>query len=356
MLDISGLRKTFGDHNVLRDVSIQVGQGDIVALLGPSGSGKTTTLRMIAGFDQPDSGSISIGGKDILRLRPYERNIGVVFQDYALFPHMSVLDNVCYGPRRRGSSRKEAAEKAREYLALVRLKGFENRWPTSLSGGQQQRVALARALAISPEVLLLDEPLSALDSKLRVEIRGELREILVAANCATIIVTHDQDEAMSLAERICVMNEGCIVQAGSARELYQKPHDRFVAEFVGRSNLFTGRLSDDGTFFQSAEGLTMPWPFAGATGRSEPVSFLVRPERIELLASGEADAAMAIKGRILQRMYLGQDEEFTIALAGGGQVSVVQRSRSEGALAVGSEVGLRILPENIIRLPQSPKA
>jgi len=351
MLTLKGLEKYFGQHAAAKDVSMDVGRGDIVALLGPSGSGKTTTLRMIAGFMEPDRGTISIDGRPINGLRPYERNIGVVFQDYALFPHMSVLDNVCYGPRRRGAARDEAIGKARRYLDLVRLSGFEDRWPLSLSGGQQQRVALARALAIEPEVLLLDEPLSALDTKLRVEIRGELRDILVAAKCATIIVTHDQDEAMSLADKIYVMNEGRIVQAGVPQDVYQHPQDAFVAGFVGRSNIFKGRVTTEGgrKIFVAEDGFTIPWLFDGAS-ESALVSFAIRPERISLSPRGARTAAPTATGRILRRLYLGQDVELTIELVNKRSFAVIQRASQREAMNIGDEVDIVVDAEGIIPL------
>src|SRR5215475_5788207 len=225
VLEVRNVSKRYGTTSAVSDVSFSVRSGQILALLGPSGCGKTTTLRMIAGFVDPDEGTIEIGGRDMRDVRPHERNVGLVFQDYALFPHLSVEQNVAYGLRQRGDARDAIARRVEEMLTLVHLKGFEARRPPGLSGGQQQRVA------ITPEVMLLDEPLSALDAKLRQELRFELKQILQAARCTTLIVTHDQEEAMSLADEIIVMDHGRVLQQGNAAGIYNAPSSRAVAEF-----------------------------------------------------------------------------------------------------------------------------
>ena len=348
MLTVSSLCKSFGTQIVVQDVSMQVSKGEIVALLGPSGCGKTTTLRMIAGFVQPDRGRIDVDGRPLAGKRPYERNVGIVFQDYALFPHMTVERNVAYGPVRRGLKRSAVAERVRRYLELVRMADYHDRSPLSLSGGQQQRVALARALATEPEVLLLDEPLSALDAKLRVEIRGELREILLAAGCATIVVTHDQDEAMSLADRIYVMNAGRIAQSGTPEDVYRRPADAFVASFVGRSNLFRGLLKPEGKAyrFEGEDGCSFAWQLPCA--RPGAVCFAVRPERLRLETVEPASAGPELSGTVVRRLYLGQDEELTIALASGRCVSAIARAGTGPALR--ARVTLRFDPVDIMPL------
>src|SRR6266568_8679295 len=234
--------KRFGATTAVDDVTFAVGAGETVSLLGPSGCGKTTTLRLISGFEEPDGGVIEIVGESMVGKRPYERNVGLLFQHYALFPHMTVAENVAYGLKHRRWPRAEIPDRVREMLRLVQLQGFEERRPGQMSGGQQQRVALARVLATRPKLVLLDEPLSALDAKLREELRLELKQILTAVGSPTIVVTHDQDEAMSLADRIIVMNRGRIEQVGTPDEIYARPRTAFVAGFIGRTNWFHGRL------------------------------------------------------------------------------------------------------------------
>ncbi|MET4751151.1 ABC transporter ATP-binding protein [Bradyrhizobium sp. RT11b] len=348
MLRLAGVTKTYGTTCVVDQVNLEVDRGNIVALLGPSGCGKTTTLRMIAGFVSPDSGSIELDGRSVVRDRPYERDVGIVFQDYALFPHLSVEQNVAYGPRHRGLSKMEIAKRTQRYLSLVRLEGFEHRMPNTLSGGQQQRVALARALAIEPRVLLLDEPLSALDTKLRVELRGGLRDILVAAGCATIVVTHDQEEAMSLCDRVFVMNAGQIQQQGTPTEIYDRPANEFVASFVGRSNHFSGTIEvrNRRPVFRGVEGFSFDWPFP--EDRPGRIEFVIRPER--LFIRPFCDSSGTLQGRFRRRLFLGQDEEISVELDGGKTVSVVLRSSQADLPEVGSPIALTFSPADIVRL------
>ena len=237
-LRLSGLSKAFGHLQAARDVSLDVAAGETLALLGPSGCGKSTVLRGVAGLERPDSGRVEVGGRDVTALPPEARHIGLVFQDYALFPHLSVLDNVAYGPRRRGLSRAEAAAQAQEVLALVGLSELEQRLPAQLSGGQQQRVALARALATRSPLLLLDEPLSNLDEKLRSELRHDLRGLFGQLGAGVLLVTHDQREALALAHRVAVMRAGQVVQAGAARDVFAAPATAWIAEFLGWTNVF----------------------------------------------------------------------------------------------------------------------
>ena len=258
-LDIASLAKRYGDFYAVRDVTLSVADGEFLVLLGPSGCGKTTTLRMVAGFIEPTSGTVRLGGTDVTLLPPWKRNAGMVFQSYALFPHLSVAQNVAFGLEMRKLPRADIERRVEEVLALVRLQGYGGRLPRQLSGGQQQRVALARALAIRPDVLLLDEPLSNLDAKLRQEVRVEIRELQRQLGLTTVMVTHDQEEALTMADRLVVMNEGQVRQVGSQRDLYERPSDRFVAGFVGRSTFLAGTVEAPGRF-RSDGGLSLRLP------------------------------------------------------------------------------------------------
>src|SRR3954465_8936041 len=255
-LDIDKLVKRYGDFYAVKDVSLQVADGEFVVLLGPSGCGKTTTLRMVAGFIEPTSGHVKLGGGDVTLLPPWKRNTGMVFQSYALFPHLTVAHNVAFGREMRRRPPPEIDNRVDEALALVRLGGFGARLPRQLSGGQQQRVAPARAPAIRPDILLLDEPLSNLDAKLRQEVRVEIRELQKQLGLTTVMVTHDQEEALTMADRLVVMNEGSVRQVGSQRHLYERPADRFVAGFVGRSTFLVGTVEAPGRF-RSDGGLSL---------------------------------------------------------------------------------------------------
>jgi spermidine/putrescine transport system ATP-binding protein len=246
LLTIDGVSKSFGHHKALHEVSLTIEPGEFVSLLGPSGCGKTTLLRLIAGFMEADTGAIHMEGQDLTGLPPHRRPLNTVFQNYALFPHLSVLDNVAYGPRRGGASKQDAADHAREALLLVGLADLEDRYPREMSGGQQQRVALARAVVNRPKLLLLDEPLSALDLKLRKRMQIELKQLQEKLGCAFVFVTHDQEEAMTMSDRIAVLHAGRIEQVGNGAEIYRRPRTRFVAEFIGDANLVPVGLDDAG--------------------------------------------------------------------------------------------------------------
>ncbi|MDP3910332.1 MAG: ABC transporter ATP-binding protein, partial [Gemmatimonadales bacterium] len=280
-LRLDSLSKRYGDFVVVRDVTLDVADGEFLVLLGPSGCGKTTTLRMIAGFITPSAGAIRIGDRDVTEQPPWKRNSGLVFQSYALFPHLTVAQNVAFGLEMRKYAKADLAACVAEALKLVRLESLAERLPRQLSGGQQQRVALARALAIRPDVLLLDEPLSNLDAKLREEVRVEIRELQRQLGLTTVMVTHDQEEALTVADRLVVMAEGAVKQIGTQRDLYERPANRVVADFVGRSTFLAGRASADGSF-TSAGGLRLRC--AGATTTGEAVLAL-RPERLALAAA-----------------------------------------------------------------------
>src|SRR5215216_1697675 len=280
-LSLNGLSKHYGDFYAVREVSLTIADGEFLVLLGPSGCGKTTTLRMVAGFIEPSAGHVRLAGQDVTLLPPWKRNAGMVFQSYALFPHMTVAQNVAFGLEMRKLARADIERRVEEVLALVRLGGYGGRLPRQLSGGQQQRVALARALAIRPDVLLLDEPLSNLDAKLRQEVRVEIRELQRQLGLTTVMVTHDQEEALTMADRLVVMADGEIRQIGSQRDLYERPADRFVASFVGRSTFLDGRVTAPGVF-ETTGGLHLKCR-NGAPGAA---ALALRPERLSLGANG----------------------------------------------------------------------
>jgi putative spermidine/putrescine transport system ATP-binding protein len=298
-LQVRRLSKAFGGTRVVDDVSFSVEGGTFLTLLGPSGSGKTTTLRMIAGFEEPTEGDILVGGASITDRPPHRRNIGVVFQQYALFPHLTVFQNVAYPLQMRHTSKPDIAERVRRALGLVRLDGFADRYPRQLSGGQQQRVALARAIVFEPPVLLMDEPLGALDKRLREDMQVELRHLQRELGITTVSVTHDQVEALVMSDVIAVLDGGRLQQLGPPLEVYRRPANQFVADFIGESNLLSGTLADDAVF-TSAKGLRVQTG-AGASGAAHLV---VRPEYVRLgpAAAGRANRYQA---EVLELLYVG---------------------------------------------------
>ena len=303
---LAGLRKSFGSLAAVAGVDLEIGEGEFFTMLGPSGSGKTTLLRLIAGFERPDSGTVELGGADVTRQPPYARNVNTVFQDYALFPHMSVLQNVEYGLRVRRVARAGRRRRAEAALDMVRLSGLGARKPVQLSGGQRQRVALARAIVNEPEVLLLDEPLGALDAKLRQGMQLELKRIQREVGITFVYVTHDQEEALTMSDRLAVFNQGHIEQLGTPVEVYEQPATDFVAGFIGISNL----LERDGRHFT------------------------IRPEKIRLLAAGDTapPGSHVEEGRIENVVYLGMLTRYLVELAGGGHLTAV-RQNLDGAAA-----------------------
>jgi putative spermidine/putrescine transport system ATP-binding protein len=309
-VQFSGVSRHFGEVRAVDQVSFEIRDGEFFSLLGPSGSGKTTCLRMIAGFDQPTEGRIDLFGQDVTHLPPYERDVNTVFQDYALFPHMNVADNIGYGLMIRKVPKATRDKRVSEMLELVRLPGLEKRKPSQLSGGQRQRVALARALINQPRVLLLDEPLGALDLKLRQQMQVELKAIQHEVGITFIFVTHDQEEALTMSNRIAVFNHGRIEQIGSPAELYERPTTAFVATFVGTSNLIGDELA------------------VQITGSRRP--FSVRPEKIQLAAPDTPIPAemWAVDGRIQDSVYLGMHTRYLIQLPNGGEMTVVEQNRT----------------------------
>ena len=315
-LELDRLGKRYGATVTVRDVSLAVEDGEFLVLLGPSGCGKTTTLRMIAGFVEPSEGRIRLGGEDITHRPAWRRNTGMVFQSYALFPHMTAAGNVAFGLEMRKVPKAERDARALEALRLVRLGHLADRLPRQLSGGQQQRVALARALAIRPDVLLLDEPLSNLDAKLREEVRIEIRQLQRQLGLTTIMVTHDQEEALTVADRLVVMAEGAIRQVGTQRDLYERPADRFVAGFVGRSTFLPGRVAAPGVF-ETAGGLRIACLETAAAG---PATLALRPEAIRLDPGPET--ANRLAGVVEFLSYLGPLLELHVRLSAADRVVV----------------------------------
>jgi len=305
---LTGLTKSFGQVVAVDALNLDIAEGEFFSMLGPSGSGKTTVLRLIAGFEQPTSGTIELRGHDVTDRAPFDRDVNTVFQDYALFPHMTVLENVAYGLRVRGVPRAERRERARAALGAVALAGFGDRKPSQLSGGQRQRVALARATVVEPKVLLLDEPLGALDLKLREQMQVELKELQRSLGITFIFVTHDQEEALTLSDRIAVFNAGRIEQLGTPAEIYETPASPFVASFVGTSNIF------------EADASTALLGVAGVTS--------IRPEKITLGARGAAEESgvIALRGTIAEVIYLGTATRLLVELADGRRISVLEQN------------------------------
>ena len=354
VVEIKNVTKRFGGFVAVDDITFSLQKGHILSLLGPSGCGKTTTLRMIAGFEDPSEGDVLISGESMLGKRPYERNVGLLFQDYALFPHMSVEQNIAYGLKRRKFDRSAIGDRVSEMLGLVKLEGFANRRPSQLSGGQQQRVALARALATSPEVVLLDEPLSALDAKLRQELRIELKQILSAVEATTIIVTHDQEEAMSLGDSLVVMNEGRIVQEGSPTDIYKNPTSRFVAEFIGRSNWFSGNLGadeDNGLVkFKISEDLSI---LIHKPEEDAPMyDVCIRPERIRTDENQndrqQSEFFNELQGIVRDVAHLGADVHTLVELPNGIMITVSQQFTGQQLGQHGEKVVLAFRPSDCI--------
>jgi putative spermidine/putrescine transport system ATP-binding protein len=325
---VDGLRKRYGDVTAVDGVDLEIRRGEFFTMLGPSGSGKTTTLRVIAGFEQPDEGRVELRGRDVSTLPPYARDVNTVFQDYALFPHMTVQENVEYGLRVKKVPRAERRRRAGEALALVQLDGYSARKPSQLSGGQRQRVALARAIVNRPQALLLDEPLGALDLKLRQELQVELKRIQQELGITFVYVTHDQEEALTMSDRLAVFNQGRIEQLGAPAEVYEHPASEFIAGFVGISNVLE------------------------RGGRR----FTVRPEKIRLLGEGETPEAGAVAedGRIANAVYVGAVSRYFVELDAGGELTVVSQNLERGSSEVQERQGRRVrvswLPENAFHI------
>jgi len=307
---LDNVTKRFGSVVAVDNLSLEVGRGEFFTLLGPSGCGKTTVLRIVAGFYTPDEGRVFFDDKDVTTLPPFKRNTGMVFQTYALWPHMSVFDNVAYGLRVRKVPRSEIRKRVLDVLRLVGLEEFEKRFPSQLSGGQQQRVALARALVIEPDILLLDEPLSNLDAKLRIQTRTEIKKLQKKLKITTVYVTHDQEEALCISDRVAVMNRGVVHQIGAPTKVYERPADSFVANFIGAVNFFRGSATGfdraAGTVnVRLPTGLTLLASLDGDTPPSGELLLICRPETLEIFAAGGAKALNVVEGRVRVASYMG---------------------------------------------------
>jgi spermidine/putrescine transport system ATP-binding protein len=323
-VELDNVTKRFGDLTAVDAVTLGIRRGEFLTLLGPSGCGKTTLLRMIAGFAMPDSGRVRLGGRDVTDLPPYRRNVTTVFQQYALFPHMNVFNNVAFGLQRRRAAREVITRRVKDALEMVRLSGLDKRTPTELSGGQQQRVALARALVLEPRVLLLDEPLAALDLKLRKQMQLELKGLQRRLGISFIYVTHDQEEALTMSDRIVVMNAGHVEQIGRAEEIYERPVSEFVAGFIGMSNIIEGTVAEvrDGASIINIANVPIAVQGNGvAVG--ERIRLMVRPEKIKLSATS---TDRALRGQIESAVYLGESTQWQVALDGGQAITALEQN------------------------------
>jgi spermidine/putrescine transport system ATP-binding protein len=324
-VELRGVSKRYGTARGVENVELRIAHGQFYSLLGPSGCGKTTTLRLIAGFEQPDEGRILIGGRDVASLPPYRRDVNTVFQHYALFPHMTVEENVAFGLQEKKVATADVNRRTSEALEMVQLEPLRQRKPRQLSGGQQQRVALARALVNRPTVLLLDEPLGALDLKLRKEMQVELKELQQQVGITFVYVTHDQEEALTMSDRIAVMADGRILQEGSPREIYEHPGTRFVADFIGMSNFFVGEVvsqEQDRVLVQTTDSLKVWCLSGGASTPGTSVTVAVRPEKIEISIAPPTSAVNVWSGRVVAGTFLGEQTEYRVRIHDGRDVVI----------------------------------
>lgn len=361
MVELIDVTKQFGETVAVNDVSLQVKSGEFITLLGPSGCGKTTTLRLIAGFIKPNKGQVIIKGEDVSMKPPYERNLGMVFQNYALFPHMTAFENIAFGLKMRNIPLEERKAKVKEVLDLVRLSQFEERYPREMSGGQQQRIALARALVIEPDVLLLDEPLSNLDLKLRMQMRFEMKAIQSRVGVTTIYVTHDQGEALTMSDRVAVMQQGKLMQLGSPFEVFEHPHNQFVADFIGEANFFQGTIEDtngeakvaiapDFYLYASLERVEH---FEQKFTKNTRVRLAVRPQRI-MLSKTQTQTKNSVLGKIENLEYVGSNVKYVVQL-GGDLPTLIVDKQIDGLtppLPINEEVYVEWDPANCLILPE----
>ena len=334
---ITGVTKSFGDVQVLQEFNQKFEDGEFITLLGPSGCGKTTMLRLIAGFEKPTSGEIYIGdrpvsGKDNF-VSPEKREIGMVFQSYAVWPHMNVYDNIAYPLKIKKTDKKEIEERVNQALKTVHLEQYKDRFPSELSGGQQQRVALGRALVAHPEILLLDEPLSNLDAKLREEMRYEIKEITKKLKITVIYVTHDQIEAMTMSDRIVLINKGEVQQVGTPQEIYSRPANVFVANFVGKVDFMKGKVENGNILLNNSNGQTLP----NTSSHTKDVIVAIRPENVILAEDGE------LTGKVFSKFYLGDCNDLRVEVGNGNILRVIARASTYDTLKVGEEVRLKVL-------------
>ncbi|WP_420850181.1 ABC transporter ATP-binding protein [Rhodobaculum claviforme] len=351
-IEIGALSKTFGRgaqaFRALSDVSVSINRGEFFTLLGPSGCGKTTLLRLIAGFEQPSGGTLRIGGREVAGLGPNQRPVNTVFQNYALFPHMSVAENIGFGLRMQRRPAAERRETVDRMLRLVRMEAMADRRPTQISGGQQQRVALARALAPQPRVLLLDEPLSALDLKLRKEMQSELKRLQLETGITFVFVTHDQEEALTMSDRVAVMSEGRILQTGTPEEIYNRPADRFVADFIGDTNFLDAVVQDITAThavvrLPGGARLAANLPAGGGTAAGATVTVVIRPEHARLVgdsADGPADEGAVLSGQVERSVFFGTDTHVHLRLSDG--TPFVVRRQNTAAATPPPEIGREV--------------
>ena len=346
-LVLRGLRKAFGDAVAVDGVDLQVGRGEFITLLGPSGSGKTTTLRMVAGFTHPSSGTIEIDGRDMTHVPPHKRDVGMIFQNYALFPHMTAAQNIGFPLEMRGIGRAERQRRIADALALVKLERFGDRYPRQLSGGQQQRIAFARAVVFEPRLLLMDEPLGALDKKLREALQLEIMHISRELGATVVYVTHDQEEALVMSDRIAIFRDGRIEQLGRGDDLYDRPVSLFVADFIGSSNILRGRFerdADGGWLVRDDQRWRVGNAQAGRAGidAGAPAALVVRPERVRIVAPGAPGAAGTnlATATVMDALYLGSTRKYQATLADGQVVAVSQQAGADEVWQQGDEVGL----------------
>lgn len=349
IIDVS---KSFGSLKAINRLNITVENGEFLSLLGPSGCGKTTLLRLIAGLVIPDSGRILIGGQQVEHIPTYERNLAMVFQNYSLFPHMTVFDNVNFGLKIRGLALDEARKRVGKALEMVRLPGYETRYPNQLSGGQQQRVALARAIVYEPDVLLLDEPFGALDRKLREEMQIELKTLQRELGVTTIFVTHDQEEALTISHRIAVMWSGHLEQLDTPEGIYERPASAFVSDFIGITNLFQGQMieKDNSRIFKTEQGLYLPW--INASREITDIKISIRPEKITLTSAKPEDGQPVIVGRVTERIYLGAITRYHINFESGDKLIVIHSAQQGKTLEIeqGELAGVRWSSEDVVLL------
>ena len=352
-LSIQSVRKAFANLTVVQDFNLEVGRGEFVSFLGPSGCGKTTVLRMVAGFEEPSAGNIAIGGKDVTRLKPNQRNIGMVFQAYALFPNLTVSQNVAFGLKVAGVGKEETDKRVNEMLELIKLPHLGDRYPYQLSGGQQQRVALARALAPKPKLLLLDEPLSALDAKVRVSLREEIRSIQKDLGITTIFVTHDQEEALSISDRIVVMHNGKVEQVGTPFEIYNHPSTRFVASFVGTLNILNARVDDARLGTLTIDGqkvIASGVPRDMASGTIHSVA--LRPEALSL--NGAGGGRNRLSGTVEEVDFLGAVVRIRVRLKETALSMDAFNNPNSPPPKVGETVAFSFAPEDVLVLEGEP--
>ncbi len=348
MVELQKVSKTFGDFTALKEVTFEIAEGEFMTFLGPSGCGKTTCLRLISGFDTPTTGQVMIGGKDVTHDPPYRRDVNQVFQSYALFPHLSIAENIAFGLRMKKMPSAEIRKKVERVVEMTSLQQFVDRKPAQLSGGQRQRVALARAIVCEPKVLLLDEPLSALDAKLRVQMRMELKQLQKRLGITFIFVTHDQEEALTMSDRIAVLNGGRVEQLGTANEIYYRPATRFVATFIGETNIVEAEVlgRDNGKLRCRLEGGLMLDVADASAAAGAKVLLSLRPEKIRLFRE-RPTGGNVFPGKICMEVFKGAVDELTVTVEGGLELGALLPNHGEIDFHEGEDAFCRIQPEDI---------